>query len=53
MNTQLMTQLAAANQLIVAALGAVDHSDPSPPVSPVTVKPYKDWLPQLKAFVRA
>ncbi len=50
MNTQLMAQLAAANQLVAAALGAVDRRDPAPPVSPAAVKPFKDWLPQVKAY---
>ena len=50
MNTQLMAQLAAANQLVTAALGAMDRRDPVPPVSPVAAKPFRDWLPQVEAY---
>ena len=52
MNSQLMAQLAAANQLIVAALGAADRRDsaPPPPVGPAVTKPFKDWLPQVTPF---
>ena len=49
MNSQLLAQLAAANQLVAAALGAMDRRDPAPPVSPVEAKPFKDWLPQVEA----
>ena len=43
MNTQLM-------ELVTATLGAVAHRDPASPVSPAAVKPFKDWLPQVKAY---
>ena len=50
MNNQLMVQLAAANQLIVAALGAADRRDSTPAASPAVLKPFKDWLPQVKPY---
>ena len=50
LNTQLMAQLAAANQLVVAALGAMDRRDPAQPVSTAAAKPFKDWLPQVEAY---
>jgi len=52
MNSQLMAQLAAANQLVVAALGAADRRDsaPPPPVGPAVTKPFKDWLPQVTPY---
>ena len=52
MNQQLMIQLAAAGQLVTAALGAADRRDAAPPLDTVAakVKPYRDWLPQVKAY---
>jgi hypothetical protein len=45
MNTERMAQLAAANHLVAAALGAVDRHDSAPPVSMAAIKPFRDWLP--------
>ncbi len=52
MNTQLLAQLAATNQLVVAALGVVDGRgrDPAPAVSSPVAKPVRDWLPQVEAY---
>ena len=52
MNHQLMVQLAAANQLVTAAVGAAERRDPAPlpSASAGNVKPYRDWLPQVQAY---
>ena len=53
MNTQLMAQLAATNQLVAAALGSMDRRDPSPLVSLEVAKPFKQvqgWLQQVEAY---
>ena len=43
MNTQLM-------DLVTATLGAVTCRDSASPASPAAVKPFKDWLPQVKSY---
>ena len=44
---QVNTQLVA---LVTAALGAVERREPAPLIGPTMGKPFKDWLPQVKAY---
>jgi hypothetical protein len=52
MNHQLIVHIAAANQLVIAAVGAAERRDPAPltHASADTVKPYRDCLPQVQAY---
>ena len=47
---QVNTQLVA---LVTAALGAVERREPAPLIGPTMGKPFKDWLPQVKAYAGA
>ena len=45
----MLTQLAAAIQLVNSVLGAADRRDWAPPPPLTASKPLKDWLPQVAA----